>query len=276
MEKQKEFERQSPDKDLKVIDKRQVASVPITQDEKNPIVVALQMGSSPELIQKLMDLEERRMDLAERDKANLAKEAFVLAVAEFKENAPVVLTDKDNKHFGSRYASKGQIVNTIAPAMAKFGLTHRWEIKQPDNMVEVTCILTHKMGHSEKSVMQAPPDTSGGGSKNPIQQIKSTRTYLQVATFEDVTGTAAGADLDDDGNAAGKPADEFITEDQAKDITKRLKKIYGDDASMFLNWIGVDTVDTILAKDYKKAIGGIKTAEKAAQKPHREPGSNDK
>ena len=50
--------------------------------------------------------------------------------------------------------------------------------------------------------MSAPPDTSG--SKNLIQQLKSTKTYLEIATFESVTGIAAIDKGDDDGNSAGQ------------------------------------------------------------------------
>jgi hypothetical protein len=229
---------------------RRAPGVPAVQyaATEDAIVVALKTGATPDLIEKLMDLEERRMDLAERDKANIGKEAFVKAVADFKKKAPVVVMDKKNTHFDSPYASKGRIVNTIAPAMAVYGLTHRWEIKQPDKMVEVTCFLTHELGHSEKSMMQAPPDTSGGGSKNPIQQIKSTRTYLQVATFEDVTGTAAGADSDDDGNLAGKDP-EYINTDQCTEISELLKES-GVSEDKILKFAKAKTIETITTSYY--------------------------
>ena len=41
-------------------------------------------------------------------------------------------------------------------------------------------------------------------AKNPLQQVKSTMTYLKIATFEAVTGIASRAgNQDDDGNGAG-------------------------------------------------------------------------
>jgi hypothetical protein len=44
---------------------------------------------------------------------------------------------------------------------------------------------------------------------------------------------------------------------------------------MFLEWMKAETVDTILTTDYKKADGGLATAEKAmAGKPEREPGED--
>ncbi|WP_241085163.1 hypothetical protein [Candidatus Vondammii sp. HM_W22] len=56
------------------------------------------------------------------------------------------------------------------------------------------------------------------GSKNPIQQIKSTITYLKIATYEAVTGIASTeGNVDDDGNGSGSET-KYITEDQALKI----------------------------------------------------------
>ena len=77
-------------------------------------------------------------------------------------------------------------------------------------MVTVECILTHELGHSQKVVMFAPPDATGG--KNPIQAIKSTRTYLKRSTFEDVTGAVID-DADDDGHGYSDGV-ETITDEQ--------------------------------------------------------------
>ena len=232
--------------DVQKFNDRGDAEVPVVQgDSPNAVVMmAMRQNYTPELIEKMMDL-------AERNERNVAKRAYVKAIAEFKKNAPLVHKDKENTHFKSYYASKGAIVNTIAPAMAEYGLTHRWEIEQPDGLVKVTCVLTHDSGHSESSTMQGPPDQSGGGSKNPIQQIKSTRTYLQVATFEDVTGTASSDDSDDDGNKAGKDP-EYINTDQVTVINDLIKET-GANKKLFLRWAKAESVETILATKYQFA-----------------------
>jgi hypothetical protein len=54
------------------------------------------------------------------------------------------------------------------------------------------------MGHSERTTLSATADTSG--SKNSIQAIGSTVTYLQRYTLLAAVGLAAGGD--DDGQAA--------------------------------------------------------------------------
>ena len=89
-------------------------------------------------------------------------------------------------------------------ALSEHQLTARWEVEQSDpTLIKVTCFLTHAMGHFESAAMSAPPDVSG--AKNTIQQIKSTKTYLEIATYESVTGVASYGSMDDDGNSTEPP-----------------------------------------------------------------------
>lgn len=224
---------------------------------------AVQRGMGKEQLEVL----ERMFEFDLKVKAQQAKEAFFEAKASFKAEVPAVIKDKENKQYNSMYASEDALFNTVNPVLAKHGLEASFTYPKHEDpkMFMVRCTLTHTLGHSQSMDADGPLDTSG--SKNPLQQYKSTRTYLKKESYTAVTGIASADSVDDDGNAASEP--EFITEDQAKAITKRLKAIYGDKISMFLDWIGAETVDTISAKDYDKAIGAIKTAEKAAQ---REPG----
>lgn len=131
--------------------------------------------------------------------AEHARKAYLEAKAAFKANAPVIVKDKQNKQFNdSAYASIGNVVNTSNEVLARFGLDASWEFEQSDR-IKVTCVLRHVQGHAERVTLSAPPDASG--SKNPLQQIKSTITYLKLSTFEAVTGIATSeGNLDDDGN----------------------------------------------------------------------------
>jgi hypothetical protein len=189
----------------------------------NP-VVSQDSQSIMRLVEKAMDtpnfdVEKLNALLAvkERWEAGEAKKAYTQAMTEFKASAPVVTKDRDNKQYDSRYTSIGNLVNTINPHLSRYGLSARWDIDQ-SNGIRVTCVMTHRLGHSESTSMSGPPDNSG--KKNPLQEIKSTITYLKAATFEAITGLAStDANLDDDGNGSGgkgMPQDEF--EDFAKRI----------------------------------------------------------
>ncbi|MGK5049914.1 ERF family protein, partial [Janthinobacterium sp. GB4P2] len=89
-------------------------------------------------------------------------------------------------------------------ALARCGISHDWDTQQPaSGMIIVSCSLTHVMGHSKSTTMEAPPDNSG--SKNVIQQIASTVTYLQRYTLLGACGLAT-KDMDDDGRGGEQAA----------------------------------------------------------------------
>lgn len=157
-----------------------------------------------------MDVDRvERLWVMHKEMAELAaKQAFVAAMSAFKANPPAVYKDKTNTQYGSRYTSIGNLVNTVNAALSPHGLSANWIVDQSE-AIQVTCVLTHQQGHSVSCTMKGPLDTSG--QKNPLQQIKSTVTYLKIATFEAVTGMASSeANADDDGNGAKKlPESEF-------------------------------------------------------------------
>lgn len=175
---------------------------------------ALNNGADLTVIEKFMDLKDRW-------EKTEAEKAFNEAVAEFKANPPKVLKDLENKQYGSRYTSLANLVNTVNKAMSPFGLTARWDISQT-TLISVTCVLSHVQGHKESVTLSGPADTSG--SKNALQQIKSTITYLKGATFEAVTGVASEAgSVDDDGNAAGEDYDATEWLDAIKDAADKVE-----------------------------------------------------
>lgn len=145
---------------------------------------------------------EKLMDLEARWRADRAKQSYVRAFAKFKKNMPDVVKDMLNRQYGSDYSSLANLVNTTNKVLGEYGLNARWDIDQAAGMKAV-CIMTHEDGHEERVVITGPLDTSG--AKNPLQQIKSTLTYLEGATFQAITGVVArSASADDDGNGSGQ------------------------------------------------------------------------
>jgi hypothetical protein len=174
--------------------------------------IAVQRGASVDELEKLMAL-------AERHDSNEARKAFNVAKAAFNAEDINITKDKENKQFGSMYTTIGNLVNTVRPFLGKHGLSADWTFSQA-NGIEVTCILSHERGHSERVTLKVPADTSG--AKNPLQQIKSSITYARSATFEAVCGLASSADsnLDDDGNDSG-----VITQQDKQDLRKEAARM---------------------------------------------------
>ena len=141
---------------------------------------------------------EKMLDVQIKWEKHEAEKAYHVAMADFQENAPAIIKSKQG-HNCMHADLAIDIVAKVAPLLSKHGLSHKWITKSIDGGVEVTCKITHIQGYSESTSMFAGPDTSG--SKNAIQAIGSTVTYLQRYTLKAALGLAEGGQ-DDDGNSA--------------------------------------------------------------------------
>lgn len=209
------------------------------------VQIAVQKGVDTEQLKALMDMQREW-------KAEQARDAFVAAMNAFRAEALEVVKTKrvSFKETNYKHATLADIVAVAAPALSKHGLSHRWETKQEGGTITVSCVITHEFGHSERTTLTAAPDTSG--SKNSIQAIGSTVTYLQRYTFTAITGLAA-KDQDDDARMGETVA---ITEDQATVINDKLAES-GAAKGAFLNWLKAESVEKIAAKNYARAVAQL-------------------
>jgi hypothetical protein len=216
--------------------------LPAPRSTMEMVQQAVMNGASIEVLERLMAMHERY-------EATLARKAFYEAKAEFKAKAPAIFKDMDNKQYGSKYSSIGAVVNPINEALGQHGLDTRWEFDQGEKSIKVTCFLTHTMGHFEKVSLSGPPDVSG--QKNPIQQIKSTTTYLKLATFEAVTGVASKeGNANDDGNGSGG----VVSSDQAAQLEK-LADDTDSDKIKFCRYFKIEKIADLPVKEFVKAKG---------------------
>lgn len=154
-----------------------------------------------------LDRLERLMVMQREWEADQARKAYVDDMARFK-SAPITIekdrhvnyTKSNNSVVDYNHASIGNVTSTVCAALAACGFSHRWNTEQKDGGIVVSCVITHRLGHSESTTLRANADDSGG--KNSIQAIASTVTYLQRYTLLAATGLAT-SDGDDDGRSAG-------------------------------------------------------------------------
>jgi len=160
------------------------------------IRMAVSGGADLEDLEKLLTLQERW-------EKNEARKAYHKAMSEFKENPPKINKDKTVKYKEVKYnhASLANVVEKITAELSKHGLSASWSTQQ-NGAITVTCRITHVLGHSEETTLRAGADTTG--SKNSIQAIGSTVTYLQRYTLLSALGLAT-YDQDDDGKVSTKP-----------------------------------------------------------------------
>jgi hypothetical protein len=115
------------------------------------------------------------------------------------------------------------------------------------------------MGHSETVSLSGAPDTSG--AKNPLQQIKSTITYLEIATFCGVTGTASqAASMDDDGNSAAA-TQAAINESQVADLNALIDEVKADKVA-FLKVLKIVRLEDLTVDKYKGAVARLEAKRK--------------
>lgn len=182
------------------------AALPTTTQARAPVtpadmlVMAVDRGASIEQMERLFALKVQ-FEKHEAEKAmNEAMAAFhAEPITIFKKKR--VAFDSSKGSVSYSHAELSDVTDAISPAMAKHGLSYRWDVKQEGGKVVVTCIVSHRMGHRFEVSMEGPLDDSG--LKNKIQQSGSTVTYLQRYTLLAAIGKSTKGMDNDGGDGAG-------------------------------------------------------------------------
>lgn len=198
-----------------------------------------------------------------------ARKAFVAAMADFKatptkiEKGKLVrFTTRDGDTTEYRHATLADVVDASVSGMGAHGLAHSWDVAQDAGQVRVTCVVSHRDGHSERVTMQASPDTSG--KKNAIQQVASTVTYLERYTLMAALGLAAHDMAEDDGRGY-VPQDEApkVTAEQAAELQALSDQVVTN-PSAFLSWLqkgckdpSIQTLADVPAKNYPSVLARL-------------------
>ena len=212
---------------------------------------AVTSGAEINVIEKLMALQERW-------EANQARKAFNEAIAAAKAEIPRIsknrvvdfTSPKGRTHY--RHEDMGEIAKTVDPILGKYGLSYRYRASSNVNEpVSVTCIVSHRAGHSEETTLTAGRDETG--NKNSIQAVGSTITFLQRYSLKVALGLAASND--DDGKAAGDDAG-FISADQVKEIESLMAET-GTAPQRFCGYMKIERIEEIPAKQFRRAIDAL-------------------
>ena len=187
-----------------------------------------------------IDKLTKLMELQERWEAKEARKAFVGAMSKFKLNPPQIAKNKQVSYEGRGgsstsywHATLDNVVDAVTKGLSAVGISHSWKTEQEkDGLITVTCVLTHELGHSETIRLSGFPDDSG--SKNKIQAVGSTVTYLQRYTLLAGTGLATKDDTDGrpSAQASQKPVvptekiEEYCRQMQEVETTADLMKVF--------------------------------------------------
>ena len=243
------------DHQVAVIEPQQV---PALAGDLTPMTMldrAVAGGASIEVLEKLMGLQERW-------EKNQARKAFDEAMAAAKAEIPTIKKNRqvgfDAKKAGAartdyKHEDLAEIARTVDPILSKHGLSYRFRTTSAVNEpVTVTCIISHRLGHSEENTLSAGRDETG--NKNSIQAMGSTVTYLQRYTLKAALGLAASND--DDGKSAEDG--EAISAAQVETLQQLIVQT-GSNISLFCKAMGIEAVPDLPAKEFERAHGMLQT-----------------
>lgn len=160
-------------------------------------------------VDKNLDIDKLRqlMDLQKEWQADQARKMFFESFTSFQAECPDIRKNKPVEFNGKlqyKYAPLADITRQISKSLKKFDLSYRWEIQDNGEKLQVTFIVSHVGGHSERTTMTAAADPSG--SKNAIQARGSAIEYLKRYTLigglgistadEDIDGRMPEVDID--------------------------------------------------------------------------------
>ena len=222
--------------------------VSVSQGTLSPVEAireAVSGGADLDKLSKLLELQERW-------EANEARKAYHQAMARFKENPPKIEKDKQVSYLQVKYrhATLANVTEKIGAELSKHGLSASWRVTQ-NGIIAVTCKITHVQGHYEETTLTALADNSG--SKNSIQAIGSTLSYLERYTLLALTGLAT-RDMDDDGKSGHG---ELIGESEINMIQDHLQEIGNGALEQFLKYMQLEKLEDMPKSELKKAMTAI-------------------
>jgi hypothetical protein len=221
--------------------KREQETLPAALTPMDMIDRAVASGANVETLTKLMDLQERY-------EKNQARKAFDAAIADAKSKIKPVHRNVTG-HNNRKYADFAAIASAVDPILSEFGLSYRFRSAQGER-INVTCVLSHNLGHSEETTLSGPPDKTG--NKNDIQAIGSTLTYLQRYSLMQALGLAASNDTDGNDTDTG----ERIMPDQIEALRAMITEVGADEAK-FLKYLKIEALSDLPVAQWKDAVAAL-------------------
>lgn len=240
----------SNEKDVAVKHDQPIAAI----NPMQMVQMAVEQGADIDKLEKLMALQERW-------EANEARKAYFAAMADFKKNAPPLVKNAHVSYGTTNYdhATLDEVAGKIAAAMSPLGLSFKWATDQGDGgTIKVACVISHVMGHSESTPLQASADQSGG--KNNIQAIGSTVSYLQRYTLLAATGLAVSGQ---DNDAAAPP--QYITDEQINTIIDMILHTKSNEPKL-LQFVKAQSIESMTVEQFDKAMGALRAKQAEQEK----------
>lgn len=212
---------------------------------------ALRSGQSIDVIREIKSMAKELADDAARRAFEAAMSAAKAEIPTITKNRVVDFTSQKGRT-NYRHEDLGEIAKLIDPILGKHGLSYRYETVTEGGKVRVTCVVSHREGHSVRNELTADHDNSG--NKNSIQAVGSTITYLQRYTLKAALGLAASND--DDGAKHGQKAQDLLKPEQVETIRDLIEKT-DTDIAKFCETFRVDALTDLRVLDFDSAVKSL-------------------
>jgi len=170
--------------------------------EKSPTIETLAL---------LLDVQAKN---SEKEKAIVAKNAYLDDFAKAQSEMNAAIATKQNTFFGNKYSTIEDVWDAVHGCLNKYGIS----VRQPSEthpgkdglpLVVVTTKLSHKHGYEDVSVSELQTTAANfaaqPGKRPPsvAQVIGGVVTYIRRISLSAATGIPMGAEEDNDGNGSG-------------------------------------------------------------------------
>ena len=184
------------------------------------------------------------------------------ALAKAQGKIEAAIRGKENTFYKSSYADLSAVMAACRQPLSENGLAVVQATEYEGPEFWITTMLVHKSGQWFTSRYPIRP------VKNDPQGLGSAQTYARRYALMAMVGIVA--DDDDDGNAAsakgnGKIANGVIGEDQVRHLRDMIDRAKAD-PEKFCEYMKVDAITEIHAKDYERAVMALNMKERQVQK----------
>lgn len=235
-------------------------------------------------IQQQLPVEtiERFLAMRKELKADQAKEAFTMAMAQFQKDCPVIAKTKEVKNKEGkvtyRYAPIDSIILQVKKTLGENNLAYDFSETRTEKEITVTCTITHSLGHTKSSSFTV--EIGSEAYMTDTQKYGARNTFAKRYAFMNVLGIATG-DEDTDSKEILSPEDKKeakLDAIQSMDVSEQVTQINNcrDLEALKRTWVGF-TPDQrlneklIAAKEEMKAILEQDTAGSESQEDNAVP-----
>ena len=192
-------------------------ALPMKLSPETLISQGIEKGISIEVMEKLLAM---RREL----KAEAAREDYYKALALFQQSCPIIKKTNPvfNKDGSIRYwfAPLDKIIEGCKNQLKEYGFSYNFITEQNEKSVKAICVSHHLSGHSEKTAVEIPIESSA--FMNNAQEVATALTYATRYSFRNGFGILTGDD-DDDARSMGNGESNEKTNGKYKEPQRKSK-----------------------------------------------------